>query len=75
MVVATYLMKHKGMTLKAALGQIILVRPQVSPNAGFLRQLREMAMELFGTAVSSLEGVQELPKRQKDRLAIVEDRK
>ena len=34
MVVAAYLMKRKGMTLKAALGQIICARPQVSPDAG-----------------------------------------
>ena len=74
MVVAAYLMKRKGMTLKSALGQIILVRPQVSPNAGFLQQLKEMEMELFGTAVSSLEGVVELPKREKDRLALFEER-
>lgn len=74
MVVAAYLMKRKGMTLKAALGQIIRVRPQVSPNAGFLHQLKEMEMELFGTAVSSLEGVDELPKREKDRLALFEER-
>jgi len=73
MVVAAYLMKRKGMTLKAALGQIIRVRPQVSPNAGFLRQLKEMELELFGTAVSSLEGVDELPKREKDRLALFEE--
>lgn len=66
-------MKRKGMTLKAALGQIIRVRPQVSPNTGFLQQLKEMEMELFGTAVSSLEGVNELPKREKDRLALFED--
>jgi atypical dual specificity phosphatase len=74
MVVAAYLMKRKGMTLKAALGQIIRVRPQVSPNAGFLQQLKEMEMELLGTAVSSLEGVDELPKREKDRLALFEER-
>jgi len=67
-------MKRKGMTLKAALGQIIRVRPQVSPNAGFLKQLKEMEMELFGMAVSSLEGVDELPKREKDRLALFEER-
>jgi len=73
-VVAAYLMKRKGMTLKAALGQIIRVRPQVSPNTGFLRQLKEMEMELFGTVVSSLEGVDELPKREKDRLALFEER-
>lgn len=74
MVVAAYLMKRKGMTLKAALGQIIRVRPQVSPNAGFLQQLKGMEMALFGTAVSSLEGVDELPKREKDRLALFEER-
>jgi atypical dual specificity phosphatase len=74
MVVAAYLMKRKGLTLKAALGQIIRVRPQVAPNAGFLQQLKEMEMESFGTAVSSLEGVDELPKREKDRLALFEER-
>jgi atypical dual specificity phosphatase len=74
MIVAAYLMKRKGMTLKAALGQIIRVRPQISPNAGFFQQLKEMEMELFGTAVSSLEGVDELPKREKDRLALFEER-
>jgi atypical dual specificity phosphatase len=70
MVVAAYLMKRKGMTLKSALGQIIRARPQVSPNPGFLQQLKEMEMELFGVAVSSLAGVEELPRREKDRLAL-----
>ena len=70
MVVAAYLMKRKGMTLKGALGQIIRARPQVSPNPGFLQQLKEMEMELFGVAVSSLAGVEELPRREKDRLAL-----
>jgi atypical dual specificity phosphatase len=70
MVVAAYLMKRKGMTLRAALGQIIRVRPQISPNAGFLRQLREMEVELYGSC--SLE-VEELPKREKDRLALFEE--
>ena len=50
MVVAAYLMKRKGMTLWAALGQIIRVRPQILPNAGFLRQLREIEVELCGTS-------------------------
>ncbi|KAI0256963.1 protein-tyrosine phosphatase-like protein [Lactifluus subvellereus] len=72
MVIAAYLMKRKGMTLKAALGQIIRVRSQVSPNAGFLQQLKEMEMELYGS--SSLE-VDELPKREKDRLALFEEPK
>jgi atypical dual specificity phosphatase len=48
MVAAAYLMKRKGMTLKSALGQIIRVRPQVSPNPGFLQQLKEMEMECLG---------------------------
>jgi atypical dual specificity phosphatase len=71
-VVAAYLMKRKGMTLKAALGQIIRVRSQISPNAGFLQQLKEMEMELYGS--SSLE-VEEFPKREKDRLALFEEPK
>ena len=72
MVVTVYLMKRRGMTLKAALGQIVRVQPQVSPNAGFLQQLKEMAVvELYGS--SSLE-VEELPSREKDRLALFEDK-
>jgi atypical dual specificity phosphatase len=67
MVVAAYLMKRRGMTLKAALGQIVRVRPQVSPNAGFLQQLKEMEVELYGT--TSLE-VDELPKLERHRLAL-----
>jgi len=70
MVVAAYLMKRKGMTLKAALRQIIQVRPQISPNAGFLQQLKDVEMELYGSC--SLE-VDELPKREKDRLALFEE--
>ena len=72
MVVAAYLMKRKGMVLRAALRQIVCVRPQISPNAGFLRQLKEMEMELYGG--SSLE-VEDLPKREKDRLALFEEHK
>ena len=72
MVVAAYLMKRKSMSLKAALGQIIGVRPQISPNAGFLQQLKEMEMELYGS--SSLEVV-EFPKREKDRLALLRNPK
>ncbi|KAI6117998.1 protein-tyrosine phosphatase-like protein [Pisolithus sp. B1] len=60
MVVAAYLMKRKR-------NDIIRVRPQVSPNAGFLQQLKDLEMELYGSV--SLE-VDELPKREKDRLAL-----
>ncbi len=66
-IVAAYLMMRKGMTLKAALGKIVRVRPQISPNTGFLQQLKEMEVELYGS--SSLE-VDELPKREQDRLAL-----
>jgi len=72
MVVTAYLMKRKGMALKAALGQIVRVRPQISPNAGFVQQLKEMEMELYG---NSLLEVVELPKREKDRLALFEEQK
>jgi len=70
MVVAAYLMKRKGMTLKAALGQIVRVRSQISPNPGFLQQLKELEVELYGSC--SLE-VDEFPKREKDRLALFEE--
>jgi atypical dual specificity phosphatase len=69
-VVAAYLMRRRGMTLKGALGQIVRVRPQISPNPGFLRQLKEMEVALYGSC--SLE-VEELPKREKDRLALFEE--
>lgn len=73
-VVAAYLMKRKGMTLRAALGQIVRARPCVSPNAGFMRQLREMEREVYGRGGGgSLEDVVgELPRREKDRLALFE---
>ena len=48
------------MTLKVTLGQIVRVRPQISPNAGFLQQLTEMEVD-------------KLPKRE-DRLALFEDK-
>ncbi|TFK51503.1 phosphatases II [Heliocybe sulcata] len=67
MVVAAYLMKRRNMSLKAALKQILQVRPQVSPNPGFLEQLKELEKESFGAV--SLD-VDALPKREKDRLAL-----
>jgi atypical dual specificity phosphatase len=59
----------EGDAFEAALGQIIRVRRQISTNTGFLRQLEEMEAELYGCC--SLE-VEELPKREKDRLALFE---
>ncbi|KAF8344509.1 protein-tyrosine phosphatase-like protein [Amanita rubescens] len=69
-IVAAYLMTRKRMTLKASLGKIVCVRPQILPNMGFLQQLKEMEVELYGS--SSLE-VDELPKREQDRLALFEE--
>lgn len=58
------------MTLKAALGQVLKARSQVSPNPGFLRQLKELEEELYGKVTLD---VDELPKREKDRLALFEE--
>ena len=68
--VVAYLMKARGMSLRAALGQVVRARPQVSPNPGFLRQLKALEEELRGSV--SLD-VEELPKREKDRLALFAD--
>ncbi|KAI0344293.1 phosphatases II [Trametopsis cervina] len=68
--VTAYLMRSHGMSLKAALGLVLRTRPQVSPNPGFLRQLKELENELYGRV--TLE-VDELPKREKDRLALFEE--
>ncbi|KAJ7837261.1 protein-tyrosine phosphatase-like protein [Mycena olivaceomarginata] len=66
-VLTAYLMRRHRMSLKAALGRIVRARPQVSPK--FLEQLKDMEQELFGSV--SLH-VYELPKREKDRLALFE---
>ncbi|KAH9933826.1 protein-tyrosine phosphatase-like protein, partial [Fomitopsis serialis] len=65
--VVAYLMRSRGMSLKAALGQVVRARPQVSPNSGFLEQLKRLEEELFGSV--SLD-IDEIPKREKDRLAL-----
>ncbi|EHK20502.1 uncharacterized protein TRIVIDRAFT_192739 [Trichoderma virens Gv29-8] len=66
-VVAAYLMKHHDMSLRAALGRIVRARPQASPNPGFLRELKDLELQLRGAL--SLD-VDELPKREKERLAL-----
>ncbi|KAH0588622.1 hypothetical protein H2248_004447 [Termitomyces sp. 'cryptogamus'] len=68
MVVAAYLIRRRNMSLREALRQIVVVRPQVSPNSGFWRQLKELELEVRGEV--SLD-VDELPKREKDRLALL----
>ncbi|KAJ3504507.1 hypothetical protein NLJ89_g7898 [Agrocybe chaxingu] len=70
-VVVGYLMKQRGMTLREALGLVLRARPQVSPNPGFLQQLKDLEVELRGS-VSTLD-VDELPRREADRLALFSD--
>lgn len=55
------------MSLKSALGLIIRARSQVSPNPGFLSQLKELEVTLFG---SSTLDIDDLPRREIDRLAL-----
>lgn len=68
--VIAYLMKSRTMPLKAALGLVLKARPQVSPNPGFLQQLKRLEEELFGTVTLD---VDELPKTEKDKLALFEN--
>ncbi|KAF9448424.1 phosphatases II [Macrolepiota fuliginosa MF-IS2] len=66
-IVTSYLMKQRHMPLKTALGHVLRARPQVSPNSGFLKQLKELEVELFGKATLDID---ELPRREADRLAL-----
>jgi len=68
-IVVAYLMKKQGMTLYEALGLVIRARPTVSPNPGFIRQLKEMESSLFG--LETLKDVDdELPRQRKEREAM-----
>ena len=69
-IVAAYLMARHKMTLKEALGRLVLARPTVSPNAGFLRQLQELEKELYGRVTLDIE---EFPKRREDREKLFKD--
>ncbi|OQV13512.1 putative MAP kinase phosphatase with leucine-rich repeats protein 2 [Hypsibius exemplaris] len=66
-VVAGYLMRSKRITLHEALGMIVRVRPQVSPNPNFLSQLKDMEMRLFGSASVTVDS---LPSRKEDKEAM-----
>ncbi|KAI0697587.1 protein-tyrosine phosphatase-like protein [Cytidiella melzeri] len=68
--VVAYLMRSRNMSLKAALAQVVKARSQVSPNSGFLQQLKRLEEELYGHVTLD---VDELPKREKDRLALFEE--
>jgi len=67
-IVVAYLMKHWNMALRTALGHVVRIRPQVSPNPGFIEQCKDMEMELY--KVSTLDYVKELPRREVDRIAL-----
>lgn len=56
---AYYLMQDEGMSLREALARLVRARPAVRPNEGFLRQLKELEVQLRGA--TSLEGVDALP--------------
>lgn len=47
-VLAGYLMKRRGLTLRESLVLLVKGREAVSPNVGFMRQLCEMEREVFG---------------------------
>lgn len=66
-VVVAYLMKRRRMSLRAALGRVVRLRPKVHPNSGFLRRLKEMEVELGGVSTVDVEDV---PRREKERLEL-----
>ena len=49
---------------------MVRLRPSVSPNAGFLAQLRDLEKDLFGRVTLEVEA---LPRRKEDRLALFEE--
>lgn len=65
--VVAYLMKRHDLTLMQALGRVVLARPTVSPNAGFLDQLKQLEKDLFGEVTLRFD---ELPKRMTEREAL-----
>lgn len=47
-IVLSYLMKYEKMNLQTALQHCKAVRPQISPNLGFIKQLQAYDEQLFG---------------------------
>lgn len=66
-IIAAYLMKEKGMTLREALGMVINARPAACPRPSFMRQLNALDMEMHNA--ESL-GVLELPRKRETKLAL-----
>src|SRR5258706_3406900 len=71
-VVAAYLMQEQGMSLRAGLAMIIQKREQAYPNPGFLEQLKEMEIELFGLEAATVL-VAKLPLSRAEKLRLFQD--
>ncbi|KAK0617534.1 protein-tyrosine phosphatase-like protein [Immersiella caudata] len=56
-IVAAYLMKRQGMTLRESLTTLVGARAVVSPNPEFLKQLADMEKEISGESTFDPEGV------------------
>ena len=69
-VLAAYLMRHRGMRLKAALYTLARARPAVSPNPHFLAWLQDEEVRIYG-GEGSLAGIERLPVKTADRLALL----
>ena len=71
-VVAAYLMQEQRMSLRAGLALIIQKREQAYPNPGFLEQLKEMEMELFGLEAATV-SVAKLPLSRAEKLKLFQE--
>ena len=71
-VVAAYLMQERGMSLRAGLALIIQKREQAYPNPGFLEQLKEMEMEIFGLEEATV-SVAKLPLSRAEKLKLFQE--
>ena len=68
-VVAAYLMMEQRMSLRAGLALIIQKRDQACPNPGFLEQLKEMEIELFGLEAATVSEAK-LPLSRAEKLKL-----
>ncbi|KAI1845338.1 hypothetical protein JX266_008433 [Neoarthrinium moseri] len=68
-VLAAYLVRKEGLSLREALRLLVSRRPCVRPNDGFLRQLRDMEAGARGD--ESMEGVETLPPGVKEKRALL----
>jgi atypical dual specificity phosphatase len=71
-VVTAYLMQEQGMSLRAGLGLIIQKRGQAYPNPGFLEQLKEMEVQLFGLETATV-SVAKLPLSRAEKLKLFQE--